>query len=461
MFGFTRKKEVHALKYENVLIVGAGEVGYQLAKKLTRDRYKVKIIDLSETKLENVQNNLDVQTVLGSGANPKVLIDAGIMQSDVCIAATDDDETNLLVSINAAVLNPSITRLARIRNEDYKAYAEKLHEQGIGIHLIVNPEEAVVRMIDRLLSLPQALDYAEFAQGQVRMVCYKIEEGSFIGHPLLSFRTIIQSDDILVAAVRREGTLFIPSGEDTIEKDDVVYFVYKSSRQKHLLKALNKHKAFFSSACIVGGGNIGLLLAQLFEDRGLDVKLIEKNEQRAKVLAAELESTLVLLGDAREKELLTSENIAKMNVFVAVSEDEETNILTCLLAKSLGVRDTVARVNKSSYLSLLSSIGIDHSVNPRFAAVNSFMNYIREGKVFTSVSIGAEEAEIVEIEFSENSPFLHGQIKDLDLPKGLLILSIVRKGIVLIPQGNTVIEPEDRIIVLGTNTALKHLYKSQ
>ncbi len=461
MFGFGKKKVTSRLKYQNVLIVGAGEVGSQTAKRLSRDGYVVTVIDSKAQKLENLQNTLDVQTICGSGASPKVLEEAGIKKADVCIAATNDDEVNVLTSIYAAVLNPNIVRLARVREDEYAKYMPKLDERDIGIHLIVNPEEAVVRLIDRLLSLPQALDYAEFAQGQVRMVCYKIEAGVFIGNPLMHFRSIMESNDILVAAIRREGTLFIPSGEDTIEKDDIVYFVYKSSQQRHLLKALNKHNAFFSSACIVGGGNIGLLLAQIFESRGLDVKLIEKNEQRAKYLASELNSTLVLLGDAREKELLTTENIGKMDVFVSVSEDEETNILTCLLAKNLGVRDTVARVNKSSYVSLLTNIGIDHSVNPRTAAVNSFVNYIREGKVFTSVSIGSDEAEIMEVEFEDNSALLNKEIKDLDLPKGALILSILRKGIVIIPQGNTVIEPEDRIIVLGTTTALKHLYKNQ
>ncbi len=460
MFGFGKKREAHKLKYQNVLIIGAGEVGTQIAKRLSRDQYIVTVIDSNPYKLENVQNNLDVQTVLGSGASPKILEEAGIATADVCIAATNDDEINVLASIYASVLNPQITRLARVREYEYSDYMHKLDEQNIGIQLIVNPEEAVVRMIDRLLSLPQALDYAEFAQGQVRMVCYKIEEGAIIGSPLMMFKSLIESNDILVAAIRRAGTLFIPSGDDIIEKDDVVYFVYKSSQQRHLLKALNKHDAFFSSACIVGGGNIGLMLAKLFEDRGLEVKLLEKNSERAKFLAAELNNSLVLLGDAREKEVLTAENIGKMDVFVAVSEDEETNILTCLLAKNLGVRDTVARVNKSSYVSLLSSIGIDHSVNPRIAAVNSFVNYIREGKVFASVSIGADEAEIIEVEFDENSSLLNKEIKDLDLPKGALILSILRKGIVIIPQGNTIIEPQDRIIVLGTHTALKHIYKN-
>ncbi len=459
MFGFIKRKETDKLKNEKIIIVGAGEVGYQLSRRLTRANHSVTVIDNNVGKLETFQNTLDVQILPGSGANPQVLENAGIKSADVCIAATNVDETNLLISTFVGMLNPTCKRLARVRANDYAAYTHLFKEHGLEIDLIVNPEDAVVRMIDRLLSLPQALDYAEFALGQVRMVCYKVEESEIIGHPLFDFRALTKCDDILVAAIRREGTLFIPSGEDTIEKDDIVYFVYQSSKQKFLLKLLNKHNALFKSACIVGGGNIGLQLALLFEARGLTVKLIDQDETRARYLASELNSSLVLLGDAREKEVLVTENIGKMDVFVSVTEDEETNILTCLLAKSLGVRDTVARVNKSSYVSLLSTIGIDHSVSPRLAAVNSFMNYIREGKVFASVSIGAEEAEILEIELTSDSPYLNKAIKDLDLPKGILILSILRKGIVIVPQGSTVIQPEDHIIAFGTQVALKHLYK--
>lgn len=458
MLGFLKKNKAQVqVKYEKVIIVGAGEVGYHLARRLSRDKRDVTIIDSKATKLGEIQNTLDVQTVLGSGANPKVLEDAGIMKADVCIAATNNDETNILVSTYAAVLNPKIARLARVRDKEFMDYADKMNEHGIGIQMLVNPEYEVVRTIDRLLSLPQALDYAEFASGQVRMVCYKVEDSVIIGHSLIEFRGIVETQEVLVAAIRRDGTLFIPAGDDTIEKDDIVYFVYKAAQQDQLLKILNKNNAFFSSACIVGGGNIGLQLAKLFEEKGLDVKLIERNEQRAQYLASELSSTLVLYGDAREKDLLTMENIGKMDVLVSVTGDEETNILTCLLAKSLGVHDTVARVNKSSYISLLLSIGIDHSVSPRLAAVNSFINFIREGTVLSSVSIGVDEAEIIEAGLAEESPFVGKAIKDLQLPKGIILLSIVRNGLTHIPQGNTILEPQDSIIVLGTQVALSLL----
>ncbi len=459
MFGFLKKNKSQnkKLTYEKVIIVGAGEVGYHLAKRLSRDERNIVVIDKDIVKLENVKNNLDVQTFLGSGCNPQVLEDAGILTADVCIAATDDDENNILVSSYAAVLNPKIKRLARVRNNDYIKYLDKLEERGIGIDLTVNPEYEVVRTIDRLLSLPQALDYAEFAQGNVRMVCYKIEEGSFIGKPLIEFKSLVGTNEILVAAIRREGTLFIPFGEDIIKKEDIVYFIYKSSQQKLILSFLGKSNAVFSSACIVGGGNIGFYLARLFEDKGIQVKLFESNEQRGEFLASELKSSLVLHGDAREKELLNAEAIGKMDVFVAVTGDEETNILTCLLAKSLGVRDTIAKVNKVSYVSLLSNIGIDHNVSPRIAAVNSFSNYIREGKVLTSVSIGSDEAEIIELVLSEDSPYIDKAIMELNLPKGVILVSILRKGIVIIPQGNTVLHKEDHIIVLGTQVAFNLL----
>ncbi len=459
MLNFFRKVKYPSIKSssEEIIIIGAGAVGYNLARKLSRDKKSVTIIDSDAAKLINIQNNLDVRTIQGSGTNPLILEQAGIKDADVCIAATNVDDTNILVSVFASILNPKITRLARVRAPEYETYAAQMKESGLDIQMMVNTDEEVVRTIDRLLALPEALDYAEFANGQVRMVCYKVESGDFLGHTLMDFRTIVNTDGILVAAVRREGTLFIPSGDDTIEKNDIVYFVYRISAQKALLKALNKSNAFFSSACIVGGGNVGLELASLFEDKGIQVKLLEINEDRAREIAADLSSSLVLVGDAREKDFLVSENIAKMDVFVAVTDDDETNILTCLLAKTLGIKDIVARVNKTSYMPILASIGIEHSVSPQLAAVNSFMNFLSGGKVFASVSIGADEAEIIETMLTADSPYSSVPLKDLKIPKGVLILCILRDGLVHIPQGNTVFEPGDRIIILGTNAALQML----
>ncbi len=441
--------------FDDIIIIGAGEVGYHLARRLSRDKKSVTLIDSDIKKLNHVQNSLDVRTMQGSGTDPQTLEQAGIREADVCIAATNTDDTNLLVSIFASILNPNITRLARIRSQDYTKYEKEMQESGLDIQMMVNSDEEVVRTIDRLLSLPQALDYAEFASGQVRMVCYKVDEGVFIGKSLKEFHKIVNTSGILIAAIRREGTLFIPSGDDTIEQDDVVYFVYKVLAQKILLHALNKHRAFFSSACIVGGGNIGKNLALLFESKGVQVKIIESNYEKARELAADLNKSLVLAGDAREKDLLISENIGKMDVFVAVTEDDETNILTCLLAKNLGIREIVARVNKTAYLPLLASIGIEHTVSPRLAAVNSFLNFLSQGKVFSSVSIGADEAEIVEAELGEDSQYLNTPLKNLNIPKGTLILCIVRRGEVQIPNGNSEFEAKDRIIILGTNSALQ------
>ncbi len=444
-------------RYEDIIIIGAGEVGYQLARKLSRDKKSVTVIDSKASKLVNIESHLDVRTIHGSGTNPRILEQAGIKDADVCIAATNVDDTNILVSVFASILNPKIVRLARVRAPEYDIYANQMQESGLGIQMMVNTDKEVVRTIDRLLALPEALDYAEFANGQVRMVCYKVDSGDFLGCSLIDFRNIVNTDGILVAAIRRRDTLFIPSGEDTIEKDDVVYFVYRIGAQKALLKALNKANAFFSSACIVGAGHIGKELAVLFEKKGIQVKLIELKEERARQIASELSSTLVLVGDAREKELLVSENIPKMDVFVAVTEDDETNILTCLLAKNLGIKDIVARVNKASYMPIISSIGIEHSVSPQLAAVNSFMNFLSEGKVFASVSIGTDEAEIIETKIADDSPYNNIPLKDLKIPKGILILCILRDNVIHIPQGNTMFEANDRVIVIGTNKALQML----
>lgn len=443
------------------VLVGAGEVGFRIAKRLAEDGKEVVIIDLDPDRLREVQDAMDVQTVAGSGSSPSVLKDAGVAEADYFLAVTDRDEINLVSCMFANTLAPAAVKLARIRNPEYGHYPGLLGSDGLNIRMMVNPDEEVVRTIDRLLSLPGALDYAQFADGRIRMVEYKVEQAPFVEQPLMRFRELVGNAGIMVASILRKDRLIIPGGSEIIHAGDTIYFVYLAEAQRALLRALGRTRGFFNTACIIGGGNIGMLLARLFEDKGMDVKLIERDAARCEELADILESTLILHGDGTDKALLVEENVGRMDVVASVTGDEETNILSCLLAKSLGVRDTVASVNKAAYLSLMELIGIDHSVSARVAAVNSFLNYIRKGKVVASASVGGEAAEVLEAQLPEGSPLVGKPVRDLDLPRNALLLAVLRptadKADVFIPDGNTVLAPFDRIILQGTRPAINKL----
>ncbi|HJA08577.1 MAG TPA: Trk system potassium transporter TrkA [Candidatus Mailhella merdigallinarum] len=444
-----------------VVLVGAGEVGFRIAKRLAQDGKEVVVVDLDPERLSEIQDAMDVQTVTGSGSSPSVLQEAGVEGAGYFLAVTDRDEINLVSCMFANALAPAAVKLARIRNPEYARYPGLLGSDGLNIRMMVNPDEEVVRTIDRLLSLPGALDYAQFADGRIRMVEYKVEQAPFVDRPLMRFRELVGDDGIMVACILRKDALIIPDGGEAIHSGDTVYFVYRAEAQRSLLRALGRTRGFFNTACIIGGGNIGMLLARLFEDKGVDVKLIERDATRCEELADILDGTLVLHGDGTDKALLEEENVGKMDVVAAVTGDEETNILSCLLAKSLGVRDTVASVNKAAYLSLMELIGIDHSVSARVAAVNGFLNYIRRGRVVASASVGGEAAEVLEAQLPEGSPLLGKPVRALELPRNVLLLAVLRssepKTGVFIPDGGTVLAPLDHVILLGTRPAINKL----
>lgn len=443
---FKRQKEQD---FDNVIIVGAGQVGFHIAKRLAQEGKNVTVIDRDKLRLESVTKSMDVQIIQGNGADPSILKKAAIEETHFFLAVTDSDESNLMACLFAHSLAPNAVKLARVRNRVYMEYPDIFGKSRTGIRLMVNPEQEVVHTIDRLLSLPGSIDYAQFANGRVQMVGYKMEQGILINTKLYAFREIVGDQNIMVAGIVRNKIFFTPSGSDIIKLGDVVYFVFIAESQKALLDAVGRIKGHFHSVCIAGGGEVGLSLAKLFEKRGLEVKLIEKDYARCQVLADILDTTLILNGDATDTNLLAEENVGKMDVFAAVTGDDENNILSCLLAKSLGVGDTVTKVNKSAYLSILDQIGIDHTVSSCVAAGNRFINYLRRGNVLVSASLGADSAEALEAVLPEGSPLLGQPLKTIDLPGKVLLLAVTRGNEVFIPNGETILDPEDHIILLG------------
>ena len=434
---------------QKIVIVGAGEVGYHIARRLSDEQRQVVIIDLNPDKLRDVEDDMDVQTIAGSGTSPAVLREAGVEDAAIFLAVTDSDETNIVACLFASAIAPGAIKLARIRTAEYAAYPQVFSSGSLQISMLVNPEDEIVRSIERQLTLPGAVEYGQLADGSLRMVGMRIDNGPLAGESLRRFRELTGDDGIMVGAIDRKGKLIVPSGSDTVEEGDIVYFAYRPSSQQALLRTLRRKGGYPASACIVGGGSIGLRLAKLFESRGVDVKLIERDEARCSQLANELGGTLILHGDGTDMALLREENVDGMDAFIAVTGDEETNILSCLLAKSLHVPETVVRVNKAAYLPLVETLGIGHSVSPRLSAVNSILQYIRQGEVLSSVSVGGDAAEMLEAVVGEDSILAGRSLQDLGLPQGILLLGITRGPETFVPSGSTIIAAQDRIVILG------------
>ena len=444
-----------------IIIVGAGEVGFHIAQRLAVENKEVVVIDKSADSLRKIAESSDVQTIQGSGSSPEVLEDAGIAEADILLAVTDSDEINLIACVFANLLNPRITKLARIRGSIYTNYSHLLTGDGVGITKIINPDEEVVNSILRLMSVPGAVEINEFAGGKIRLIGINLPDDSpVLGVKLFDLRARIGDDlGIVIAALVRDDKLIIPSGADRIHEGDVVYFACDIRDQEDILDRLGVSSEPVREVMIVGGGNIGYKLAKALDNKYYHTRILENRQKRCEFLSERLDRPIVLMGDSTDQDFLREENIKDMDMVIAVTGDEETNILTCLLAKSLGAKSTVTRVNNFGYMPLIEPIGIDYLVCPRLSAINSLLHYIRRGRIISSVSIKGEEAEALEAIALQDSPIVGKAIKDLDFPRGCLVLCFQRGDDVVIPRGDTVIRPNDRLLIISTRQNIPKVEK--
>lgn len=434
-----------------IIVIGAGEVGFNVARRLAGENKDVVVIDQKDSALKRVSEALDVQTFKGSGSSPEVLKQAGIKNADILLAVTDKDEINLLASFFASKVSTDLIKLARIRNDDYVSYSDLFKGGDLNIDTIINPDEEVVESILRLMSVPGAVEINEFVNGEVRLIGVKIPESSPLdGVSLMDIKSSLGDVDVVIGALVREDRLIIPGGEDYIYKGDIVYFTCVRKDQDALLKAAGILSQPIRKVLIVGGGNVGYLLAQALDNKKYHTRLLECDSDRCDFLSENLDRVIVLQGDGTDQDLLKEENIGEMDMVISVTGDEEMNILSCLLAKKLGARKTITRISNFAYMPLIQPLGIDHLVCPRLSAINSILHFVRRGKVLSAVSIKGEEAEALEAIAQEKSRIVGKPIMDLGLPKGSLILCFQRGDEVIIPTGLTVIEPQDRLLIIST-----------
>ncbi len=439
-----------------VIIVGAGEVGFHIAQRLSEENHDVVLIDQNPVQINRVADNLDVQAFLGSGTSPRILKDTGIREADMLLATTDSDEVNLISCLIAKNLNPSLMKVARLRNEEYIYELPLLDKNHLGIDHVINPQAEMVRSIQQLMEIPGAAEVIDFVEGRVKLIGVVVDKDSpFAGRKLLSFTKA--EKEILVGAIVREEQVIIPHGKDSILADDLVYLVARNRDLDRTLQLFGISEKRSKRIIIIGAGQTGEALARQMDRAKVSTKIIEKNEAICTRLSEELDHVIVINGDGTDKELLEEENIENADFVVAITGDEESNILISLLAKGLGTPKTITRVSKLSYLPLMTAIGIDSVVSPRLAAVRAILQYIRPGKILSVAPLKGEHAEAIEAEALRTSDIVNKPLHKLKIPKGVIIGAIFRKDEIIIPRGDSVIEPGDRLIIFALQKVLPKL----
>jgi trk system potassium uptake protein TrkA len=445
----------------SIIIIGAGEVGYHLAQRLSREKKDVVVIDRDLEKIRRVQNTLDVQAVHGSGGSISLLRQAGISEASMLIAVTNSDEVNMISCLVAGVQDKIPKKIARVRDPEYSALFPLFDKEHLDIDLVINPDHEVVDMILNLMEVPGAVDVAHFADGKVRMVGLPvISESPMVGKSLAEIAALYPRSGILIVAVQKGERVFIPKGHDVITANDLLFMVMARDKTREALESSGHRRPPIRRIMILGGSLIGMDLAENLEKRDFQVKIIEQNEDRCRQIAERCDRALVLRGDATYQDLLIEENVAEMDTFIAVTEDEETNVMISLLAKKLGVRRVITLVNKVGYSPLVHSIGVDVVVSPRLVAVNKIMQFLRRGKILSISSLPEENAEAFEAVALETSDIVGRPLRELEFPKDAIMGAIVRGPEVLIPNGSTVIQPGDRVMIFALTSAIKDVEKA-
>jgi trk system potassium uptake protein TrkA len=437
-----------------IVILGAGQVGSTLAENLVSEANDITVIDFDQDRLKALQDRLDLRTVVGGAAHPAVLKSAGVEDADIVVAVTRSDETNLVACKIADALFNVPTRIARIRSAAYLDDEKILGPDGFAVDHTIVPEQAVTDYIVKLVEFPEALQVLEFADGRVSLVAVRaFEGGPLVGRPIRELREHLPKADVRIAAIYRQDRSVVPDGDTVIEAGDEVFCLAPAAEIRTVMRELRRLDKPVRRVMIGGGGNIGLRLALALE-RDYVVKVVEMNKKRCEHLSSVLKRALVLQGDSTDESLLEGENVDGMDLFVAVTNDDENNIMSCLLAKRMGARRVVALINRRAYADLLEAGRIDIAISPAQVTMGSLLAHVRRGDVTRVHSLrrGAAEALEAVVHGDRESCRVAGRrLDEIELPKGATIGAIVRGPEVLMAHHDTMIQPDDHVIVFVTN----------
>ena len=460
-----------------VIILGAGQVGASVAEGLVSEENDITVVDSDGARLMRLQDKLDLRAVVGNAATPSVLRQAGAEDADMIIAVTQSDQTNLVACKLAQSVFNVPTRIARLRARDFLEDATLLSPENFAVDFALCPEQVITDYIRRLIEFPEALQVLNFAKGRVCLVAVRAYDGgTLVGRPIKEMREHLPPDmDARIAAIFRRDQPVFPEGETTVEAGDEVFLLAATEHIRPVLRQLRRMMTPVERIMIAGGGNIGLRLAKVLEKR-YEVKIIEGRQERAEFIANELDNTLVLQGDATDEELLEQENIGEMDLFLAVTNDDEDNIMAGSLAKRLGSKRVVALINRRAYADMIEGGPIDIGISPAQVSIGTLLAHVRHGDVAEVHSLrrGAAEAlELVAHGDAKTSKIVGKRIGDIDWPHGVTVAALVRNfdravvightddwtaitrhGEVVIAHHDTVIQAEDHVIVFCTRKKL-------
>ena len=433
-----------------IIILGAGQVGSSVAQNLASEANDITVVDSRPEILRDLQDRIDIRTIVGAASHPEVLTRAGAEDADMILAVTNSDETNMVACQVAYTLFHTPIKVARVRAQAYLRYPKLFSQDALPVDVLISPEQLVTDYICRLIEQPEALQVLDFAGGRVQLVAVRaVQGGPLVGQELRELKQHMPGVEARVAAIFRRGRPILPQGDTVIEANDEVFFIAARKHIRAVTSELRDLDKPVKRVMIAGGGNIGLRLAESIESR-YQVKLIECNAETARRLSEQLDRAIVLLGDAADEELLLEENIENTDVFCALTNDEEANILSAMLAKRLGARKVMSLINRPSYVDLVQSEAIDIAISPQQATIGSLLTHVRRGDVAAVHSLrrGAAEAiEAVAHGDSKTSKVVGRAVDEIKLPPGTTIGAIVRGEDVIVAHDDTVIESEDHVIL--------------
>ncbi len=444
----------------NIIICGAGRVGFTIAKQLTEQNHSITIIDQSSEDIQKINDSLDVKAIVGKATMPSVLEKAHNDETDMIIAVTRNDETNMLICQIAYSLFKIPKKIARIRTQDYlNPRFEKIYNnENLPIDVIISPELEIAKSIQRKLEAPGALDNVPFADNKIRLLEILIDEKCPIVNIQLNELTkkFPKLNANILGVVRNEKFIFLKKN-DLMKKDDKAYVIINSSQMKETLSAFGHNEKISNKILIIGGGNIGFNLAKNIEQSFDEarIKIIEKDKSRAEFIANELNNTLVINGDGLDEDILTEVNLEEVETVIALTNDDEDNLMVCVLVEKFSKnKRTMALINKPNYSLLQTSLKIDDMIDPRMTTVSSILKHVHKGTIETAYTILNGEYEVIEAEIIETSELINKELKNSNLPDGIRIGAVLRKDEIIIPRLSFVFQKKDIVVFLAKRDQL-------
>jgi len=448
-----------------VLICGAGQVGFNIAKYLSAEDVDITVVDRRPDLIRKLQDQLDVQAVVGHAGHPETLEQAGANTADMLIAVTPADEINMVACQVAHSLFNVPTKIARVRSQSYLSpmWSNLYSRQNMPIDVIISPEYEVAQSVSRLIEVPGALDVIPLCDDKVRLIGARAtKDCPIIQTPLRQLSQLFPDLSIVILGIIRNGKAWVPHGDDVLEAGDEVYFTSDTEKVQRALAVFGYESQEASRRVVIfGGGNVGVALAKYLEDHDADFncKLIERDAERAEYAAKSLGNTVVLHGDVLDTDILEEAGIRTADTVVTITDNDETNILSALLAKRQGVKRAITLTNKQEYNQLTGNLGIDTSINPRDITVSTILQHVRKGRIHSVHALREGFGELIEADALETSELVGKSIRSASLPHGVLLGAIVRKGEVIIPRSNTTVQAGDRVVLFADKNSIKKVEK--